>query len=81
MRRVSVRTGRTFSPARNVLSITAPVPDVLQLRAHERPALARLDVLELDDPEDLAVQLDVAAVLELVRGDHWAEERLEPLKH
>jgi hypothetical protein len=27
-------------------------------------------VLELDDPEDLAVDLDVAAVLELVGGDH-----------
>ena len=26
MRRVSVRTGRTFSPARKVLSITAPLP-------------------------------------------------------
>jgi hypothetical protein len=30
-------------------------------------------VLELDDPEDLAVELDVAAVLELVGGDHGAQ--------
>jgi hypothetical protein len=27
-------------------------------------------VLELDDPEDLPVELDVTAVLELVGGDH-----------
>ena len=39
-----------------------------QLRAHERPALAGLDVLELDDLEDRPVDLDVVAVLELVRG-------------
>ena len=43
-----------------------------QLRAHERPALARLDVLELDDLEDRPVDLDVVAVLELV----GAQERL-----
>jgi hypothetical protein len=30
------------------------------------PALAGLDVLELDDLEDLAVDLDVRPVLELV---------------
>ena len=41
-----------------------------QLRAHERPALAGLDVLELEDLEDRALDLDVVAVLELVRGDH-----------
>ena len=39
-----------------------------QLRAHERPALARLDVLELDDLEDDPVDVDVVAVLELVGG-------------
>jgi hypothetical protein len=43
-----------------------------QLRAHERPALAGLDVLELDDLEDRAVDLDVVAVLELVGADHSA---------
>jgi hypothetical protein len=42
----------------------------LQLRAHERAALAGLDVLELDDLEDGAVDLDVGAVLELVGADH-----------
>ena len=43
--------------------------EALQLRADERAALARLHVLELDDPPDLAVELDVHAVLELVRVD------------
>src|SRR6185503_8102897 len=41
-----------------------------KLGANERPTLARLDVLELDDLEDGAFDLDVIAVLELVRGDH-----------
>src|SRR5581483_1458914 len=43
--------------------------EALQLRAHERAALARLDVLELDDPPHRAAVLDVHPVLELVRGD------------
>jgi hypothetical protein len=59
--RDSVRTGRNFSPA--------------QLGAHERAALAGLDVLELEDLEDRAFDLDVAAVLELVRGDHGVDRR------
>ena len=37
-----------------------------QLRAHERAALAGLDVLELDDLEDGALDVDVVAVAELV---------------
>ena len=41
----------------------------LQLRADERTAFARLDVLELDDAPDAAVELDVHPVLELVRVD------------
>ena len=41
----------------------------LQLRAHERPALPRLHVLELDDAPDVAVDLDVHPVPELVRVD------------
>jgi hypothetical protein len=41
-----------------------------QLGPDERPALAGLDVLELDDLEDGAVDLDVVAVLELVGRDH-----------
>ena len=40
-----------------------------QLGAHERPALAGLDVLELEDLEDGAADLDVVAVLELVGRD------------
>ena len=38
--------------------------------AHERAPLAGLDVLELEDLEDSAVDLDVIAVAELVRGEH-----------
>ena len=41
-----------------------------ELGADEGAALAGLDVLELDDLEDGAFDLDVIAVLELVRGDH-----------
>ena len=41
-----------------------------QLGAHERRPLARVDVLELEHLEDGAVDLDVVAALELVRGDH-----------
>jgi hypothetical protein len=41
-----------------------------QLGAHERPALAGLDVLELDDLKDGAVDVDVAAVAELVGRNH-----------
>src|SRR5205823_11237435 len=41
----------------------------LQPRAHERAALAGLDVLELDDAPGLPVERDVHAVAELVRGD------------
>ena len=37
--------------------------------AHERRALARLDVLELDDLEGLAVDLDLQALAELGRID------------
>ena len=47
----------------------------LQLRAHERAALARLDVLELDDPPDDPVELDVHAVLELVGVDGLGHQR------
>ncbi len=48
------------------LVLDRPVVDLAQLGAHEGPALAGLDVLELDDLEDLAVDLDVRPVLELV---------------
>ena len=43
--------------------------EVLQLRADERAALARLHVLELDDAPHRAAVLDVHPVLELVRVD------------
>src|SRR5204862_7668811 len=46
-----------------------PAPLRLVLRADERPALARFDVLEPDDPPDVAVELDVHPILELVRVD------------
>src|SRR5918999_2000764 len=46
------------------------VLDPLELCADERAALARLHVLELEDAEDGAVDLDVHAVLELVGRYH-----------
>ena len=42
------------------------VAGAAQLRAHERAALAGLDVLELDDLEDRPLDVDVVAVPELV---------------
>src|SRR6266478_4405921 len=41
-----------------------------KFRAHECATLARLHVLELEDPPDLAVELDMHAVLEAVGVDH-----------
>jgi hypothetical protein len=49
------------------------VGGALELGTHERAALARLDVLELDDLEDRPLHVDVGAVLELVRRDHGRE--------
>jgi hypothetical protein len=49
------------------------IVDLAQLGPNERAALARLDVLELEDLEDGPVDLDVAAVLELVGRDHGRE--------
>ena len=72
----SVRTRGNFSPARNVLSTTEPLVERLQLRAHERAALARLHVLELDDPPRLPVELDVHPVAELVGGDDLGHRRV-----
>jgi hypothetical protein len=46
----------------------------LQLGADERTALAGLDVLEVDDAVDGAVDLDVHAVLELVGGDGFSHD-------
>ena len=42
---------------------------VAQLGAHERPALAGLDVLELDDLEQPVVELERDPVLQVVGGD------------
>jgi hypothetical protein len=43
---------------------------VLQRGAHERAALAGLDVLKLDDGPQLAVQVEHQTVLEVVRRRH-----------
>ena len=43
---------------------------VLQSSAHEGPALAGLDVLELDNGPQLAVEVEDQAVLQVVRGCH-----------
>ena len=71
----SVRTRANFSPARNVLSTTEPGLQRLQLRPDERAALAGLDVLELDDPPRLPIELDVHPVPELVGGDDLGHRR------
>ena len=47
----------TRMPALNVRSSTAAGAHVAQLGAHEGAALARLDVLELDDLEQAVVEL------------------------
>src|SRR6185436_15974187 len=44
--------------------------DVLQLGAHERRALAGLDVLELHDGPQLALEVEHEAVLEVVGRCH-----------
>ncbi len=59
----------TLMPALNVLSITAPGADVADLGADERAALARLDVLELDDLEQSVVEFERDSVLQVVDGD------------
>jgi hypothetical protein len=43
----------------------------LELRADERTALARLDVLELDDAEEVVLVLDDEAVLDVCGRCHW----------
>jgi hypothetical protein len=45
---------------------------VLELGAHEGPALAGLDVLEVDDGVRLPVEHDPQALLELGRGHYHA---------
>src|SRR6266849_4102912 len=45
-----------------------PLPHVLELGAHEGAALARLDVLEVDDGVGLPVVLDLETLLEFGRG-------------
>jgi hypothetical protein len=44
--------------------------DVLQGGAHEGTALAGLDVLEVHDGPELAVDVEHQSVLEVVRGSH-----------
>ena len=44
-------------------------PHVLELGADERPALARLDVLEIDDGVGMAVEDDAQPFLEFSGGD------------
>src|SRR5690606_19391315 len=44
--------------------------DVLELGAHERAALARLDVLELHDGPELSVEIQDDAVLDVCGGCH-----------
>ena len=59
----------TFSSARNVRSMHRAGAHVLELGAHERAALARLHVLELDDGHEPFGQVERHAVLQVVGGD------------
>jgi len=69
MRFSSKSTSSTFSPARNVLSMTRPSFMCLSLVRTKGPALAGLHVLEIDDAVRLTVELDLQPPLEL-RGRH-----------
>ena len=57
-------------PALNVLSTTLPDSTFFSLVRTNAAALAGLDVLELDDGPELAVEVEHHAVLEVVRGRH-----------
>ena len=57
-------------PAIPSYELSGAVVDLPQLGAHERPALARLHVLEVHDPVDRPIDLDMASVLELIGADH-----------
>src|SRR5204863_845931 len=65
---LSVHARKLLAGAKGAVDHGARV-EVLHLRPHERAALAGLDVLELDDPPDAAVELDVHSVAELVGAD------------
>jgi hypothetical protein len=52
--------------------------EALHLRADERAPLAGLHVLEVDDAPHRAFDLDVHAVLELVRGDDVGHDGRQP---
>src|SRR6266852_3661713 len=77
----------TLTPALKVRSTTLPDMmfkvddlarhDVLQLGAHEGAALARLDMLELDNGPELPVEVQRHAVLQVVRGGHVSVSRLK----
>ena len=64
-RRETTHVAELLAGAKRAVDHVA-VGSAAQFRAHERSALARLDVLEVDDLEDRPVDLDVVAVLELV---------------
>ena len=60
-------------PALYVRSTTLPLDDVLELGAHERAALAGLDVLELDDVPELSVDVEDDAVLDVIGRCHGGQ--------
>jgi hypothetical protein len=67
-----VRTERNFSPARNVLSITLPSVARRSLVRTNAPPLPGLTCWNSTTLKIVPVDLDVVAVLELVRADHAA---------
>ena len=76
MSRLSRIACSTRSAARNVRSSDGAGAGVLQRRADEGAALARLDVLELDDGEQPVVELEGHPVLEVVGGDRRHDRSL-----
>ena len=70
MSRLSTLAVSTLTPALNVLSTTLPDRTCLELGPHEGRALAGLDVLELHDGPQLALEVEDQAVLEVVGRCH-----------
>jgi hypothetical protein len=62
--------GAELLPGTEGLVVHGPVVQLAKLRAHERTALSGLNVLEIQDPVDGPVDLDVGPGLELVGRDH-----------
>ena len=74
--RLRVHAGELLAGAEGVVDHGAGL-EILELGAHEGATLARLHVLEVDDPPHRTAVLDVHPGLELVRGDHVGHDARE----